>query len=186
MRRITGSYDEAFAEIWDRLRKLETTAPTGFTSITRGSLRVASEDGLVVQGSALVTGMFRAVGQIMLEALGILTIKGLALLFGSLRVKGGGDITVEDGGDMVVDGGQILINGGTPIRLGTNGSGIASITLGASEIRGADNGIVLDPGVGAAIVTGSSGVRIFLLPDAPAGAQPNLHINDLGYLSVIR
>jgi len=168
------------------VKALETSAPLGFSSITRGSLRVASEDGLVVQGSALVTGVFRAVGQIMLEALGILTIKGLAQLFGSLRVKGGGDITVEDGGDVVVDGGQIRINGATPIRLGTNGAGIASMALGTSEIRGADAGIVLDPGTGAAITTGSSGVRIFLLPDAPPGSEPNLHINSLGYLSVIR
>ncbi|MDQ1206608.1 hypothetical protein [Microbacterium sp. SORGH_AS_0862] len=193
MRRVPGDYEDVFGEIFDRLKTLETTAPVGFTSITRGALRVASAEGLIVEGSARVSGTLIVSGEETVD--GQLTITGTLIVSGNTEISGPTTITGTFGIDgnttltgnfTVSEGGEIVIAGATPIRLGANTAGIAAIGLGASEIRGGDNGVVIDPGSGAAIATGSSGVRIFLLPDAPAGAQPNVHISSAGYLSVVR
>lgn len=150
MTRIRNSNDAGMEERDRRVALLEAGAPIGHSSVTRGALRVASEEGLIVQGSALVTGVLRTVGRIILEGLGILTVNGLIELFGSMRVGGGGSVTVEGGGDVVVNGGKIKA-GNVEIRdgkiyVGTGGSQIVidgatgKITAGNLTIDPSSNG----------------------------------------------
>jgi cytoskeletal protein CcmA (bactofilin family) len=179
-------------------RQFRNQSPLANSAIDRGSLRVLSAEGLIVEGSQRVSGVLIVSGEETVD--GTLRVSGTLIVSGETEISGTTEITGPttitgtfgiDGnttltGSLTVSGGEIIVAGTTPIRLGANGAGVATMALGGSEIRGADNGIVLDPGSGAAIATGSAGVRIFLLPDAPTGAAPNLHINSLGYLSVIR
>jgi cytoskeletal protein CcmA (bactofilin family) len=197
-----GSIDYLGRSEWNDFlrewREFKNQSPLANSAIDRGALRVLSAEGLIVEGSQRVSGVLIVSGEETVD--GILRVTGTLIVSGETEISGTTEITGPttitgtfgiDGdttlsGTLTLNGGEIVIAGDTPIRLGTNSAGLAVMTFGSSEIRGADNGIILDPGTGAAITTGSSGVRIFLLPDAPAGATPNVHINSLGYLSVIR
>lgn len=76
----------------DAIRRGQTASPVGHTSITRGGLRVASEEGLTVQGSQRVTGQLyvdgyeRVGGQ--LEVSGSLVVSGNADVTGPMAVRG--------------------------------------------------------------------------------------------------
>lgn len=47
-----------------RVRDMEGASPIGFSSVTRGTFRVASDEGLLVEGQAHVTGLLSGSGQI--------------------------------------------------------------------------------------------------------------------------
>lgn len=128
----------------ERIRRLEAAAPLGFTSITRGSLRVASNEGLIVEGSAKVegwlitTGTQRVVGR--LEGSGTfdwtgasflrgpVEITGLAKLLSDLRVEGGGKITVT-GGDspLTLENGAVSFGTGGRLEADTAFGGVRLI-----------------------------------------------------------
>jgi len=69
----------------DGIRRGGTASPVGHTSITRGGLRVASEEGLTVQGSQRVTGR--------LFVTGYEEVSGQLHITGSLVVSGNADVT---------------------------------------------------------------------------------------------
>ncbi|MET0716417.1 MAG: hypothetical protein ABWY57_16040 [Mycetocola sp.] len=118
-------------DIFRRIRRLECGANLGFASITRGSLRVASNEGLIVEGSmkvsgfSIITGTERVIG--LLEVLGDLVASGTISLTGPTDITGAVDIT----GDMHIDGtteltktltvnspGKIIVAGGaSPLTL---------------------------------------------------------------------
>jgi cytoskeletal protein CcmA (bactofilin family) len=83
-----------------RTQKLESAAPTGFSSVTRGQFRIASVEGLLVEGSASVSGR--------LEVSGIEVVSGQLRVTGSLVVAGNADVT----GPMTVSG-PLTVNGET-------------------------------------------------------------------------
>lgn len=100
----------------DELRSLLTANPLRSASVEEGRTRyyggselLIEDSNLSVVGTATVTGWLRVIGRIVLEGLGILTVKGLIELFGRMRVSGGGGITVEGGGDIAVEGGEIRV-----------------------------------------------------------------------------
>lgn len=84
--------DSMIPEILRRLRDLETASPVGFTSVTRGALRVASNEGLLVEGSAKVSGWLVVTGT--LKGTGTFDWSGDLILSGSQHVTGP---TVFDG-----------------------------------------------------------------------------------------
>lgn len=114
--------DDMYAELIEMkrlVRQLLTQAPVGFTAVTRGALRVASNEGLLVEGSAkvdgwlIVTGMERVTGR--LEGSGTLDWEGPWVF------RGDGDITgnVDIAGEMTVTTtGQIKIGSVTIDRGG--------------------------------------------------------------------
>lgn len=142
------------------VRELRAMVTAGFTSITRGSLRVASEDGLIVEGTALVTGLLHVIGRVLVQGLGTLEVSSLIDLSGMLRVLGeilvpeGGKITV---GDIRIEGGKIYV-GASIVIDGTSGR----ITAGGLTIDPEEAGGAIGFGGGARLIAadGSPGVRV--------------------------
>lgn len=120
--------ENEWKELKDRVRKLESGSPTGFTSITRGSLRVASPEGLIVEGSQRVSGTLRVTGTEIVDGTlritGTLTVQGPTTLGGRTTISG--DTTVSGrfdvDGPVTVDG-NLNINGTTKITGDTTVSG---------------------------------------------------------------
>lgn len=164
--------------IWEQLKELKgqvksllTQSPLGFTSITRGSLRIASEEGLIVQGSALVVGLLSVLGRVRIHGLGILEVLSLIDLLGSMRVSGGGSIDIEAGGGMYVGqitiaDGKIIIGGGSSpatlengkLSFGTGGAVEADTGVGGVKMTAGD--AVVNAGTVASIRKGDSSVIV--------------------------
>lgn len=126
-------------ELKDLVHQLLTQAPLGYTSITEGSLRVASEEGLIVEGSALINGLLSVLGRVRVHGLGILEVLSLIDLLGSMRVRGGGSITVEGDGKIVVTGGvspATLEDG--KLSFGTGGAVEADTSVGGVKLTAGD------------------------------------------------
>lgn len=147
-------------KLMQEVRELRVKVNAGFSSITRGSLRVASEEGLIVQGSALINGLLSVLGRVRIHGLGILEVLSLIDLLGSMRVRGGGTINVEAGGAVLVgnvriedgkirvgSGGQIVIDGATG-RISVGGN---QIIIDGSTGKITVNGMVIDPADGGSI-----------------------------------
>ncbi|WP_336638508.1 hypothetical protein [Microbacterium sp. MMO-70] len=182
------------SEVWAAIDELRTSMMAGFTSITRGSLRVASEDGLIVEGTALITGLLRVIGRVLVQGLGILEVSSLIDLTGMLRVLG--EILVPDGGkitvgDIRIEGGKIYVGEGSNQIVIDGASG--TITVGDIRIEGGK--IYVGEGSNQIVIDGASGTIIagsmVITPDdggsltAPARIAINTPLTDLkGALSV--
>lgn len=167
--------------IWQRLKELErlvrrllTQSPLGFSSITRGSLRVASNEGLIVEGSAkvsgwlIVTGTERVVGRLegsgtfdwtgpmylrgAQNITGDVTFTGHLTVTGPWTLVGAGEITgdVDLTGDIrVLSGGRILVG-----DMIIDPSGGGSVTFpGGAEVSA-------DPGGGIRMIQGTNRVYV--------------------------
>ncbi|WP_091232654.1 hypothetical protein [Microbacterium sp. 3J1] len=145
-----GDVAAALKSLIRRVRRLETATPLQNAAITRGSLRVASEEGLIVQGSALVNGLLSVLGRVRIHGLGLLEVLSLIDLLGSMRVRGGGTIDVESGGAIVV--GNVRIQDG---KIAVNGSAIV-IDGATGRISVNGNDIVIDGATGKITVNGGS------------------------------
>ncbi|WP_426325702.1 hypothetical protein [Microbacterium sp. E-13] len=116
---------DATAEILElkkRIRVLETAAPVGFTSVTRGALRVVSAEGFIVEGSSRIDGTERVTGTLIVT--GTFEMDGVQNLTGTLRVTG------ESNFD-----GPLSINGPTEITGATTITGTFQID-GETTITG--------------------------------------------------
>lgn len=138
-------------KLMQEVRELRVKVNAGFSSITRGSLRVASEEGLIVQGSALINGLLSVLGRVRIHGLGILEVLSLIDLLGSMRVRGGGTINVEAGGAVVV--GNVRIEDGK-IRVGSGDQIIIDGATGRISVGGTQ--IVIDGGSGKVTINGGS------------------------------
>jgi len=83
---IDNPNDSDIAELFRRVRDLETQSPVGFTSVTRGALRIASNEGLLVQGTARTSGTQYIDGR--LEGAGTFDWTGPMWLRGSIMLPG--------------------------------------------------------------------------------------------------
>jgi len=126
--RRDNPHDPMIVDILRRLRELETASPLGSSSITRGALRVASNEGLKVEGSAkvsgwlIVTGTERVIGR--LEGSGTFDWTGPMNLQGAQSVTGPTTFT-----------GKVNINGDVDINGPLNVLGVWKLT-GNGEITG--------------------------------------------------
>lgn len=146
-------------ELKGLVQQLLTQAPLGYTSITEGSLRVASDEGLIVEGSALINGLLSVLGRVRVHGLGILEVLSLIDLLGSMRVRGGGSITVQDDGSIVVDGGTspaTLADG--KLSFGTGGAVEADTAVGGVKLTAGD--AVVNAGTVASIRKGESSIIV--------------------------
>lgn len=130
----------------DATRRAQTASPIGYSSVTRGGLRIASEEGLTVQGSQRVTGRLyvdgyeRVGGQ--LEVSGSLVVSGNADVTGPMAVRGPltvrGDTTFV--GPLRIEGsaaivGPLRIEGRVDVTGPMTVSGAMTVT-GQLEVRG--------------------------------------------------
>lgn len=178
----------AITGIARRLRSAERSAGLGFSSITRGGMRVESADGLLVNtvagglpglrvtGLEVVDGTLRITGTI--EGSGTFTWTGTLNQSGPTNLRGPVAITGETGtltvdaetllrgltrllADLQVEaGGEIIVQGSQPIRLGQVG-GLARIDLGATaQIWSGGDGVTILGVGGGFINVYSDGVDI--------------------------
>lgn len=158
--------DSELKLILRRLDALEKASPVGSTSITRGQLRVASTEGLLVEGTAEVSGELNITGvetvDGTLHITGTLDVDGPADIAGTLNVHGtttiagattisgattlGTTLTVNSAGKIVA--GNITID-----ALGTTSGRIIS---GQLYLRGTTGGVYVDSGLTA---TGNGAIQ---------------------------
>lgn len=142
-------------ELKDLVYQLLTQSSLGYSAITEGALRVASEEGLIVEGSAVVTGLLQVIGRLQVIGLGILEVGSLIDLTGLLRVNAGGAITI---GDIRIEGGKIYVGSGAAQIIIDGATG--RILAGGMEIDPTDGGSVTFPG--GAVVTGFTGGGVMM------------------------
>lgn len=134
-----------------RTRRVEVAAPLGFSSITRGALRVASPEGLIVEGSEKVSGTLDVTGTLTNTGTtnlnGPTVITGDATVNGPLHVDGDTDIngaTTLNGDLAVAAGGGITIDSTNPLKLSPDSSHAIEWASGA-YLQSNDGGV----GIGA-------------------------------------
>ncbi|MFB7843639.1 hypothetical protein [Microbacterium sp. NPDC056052] len=152
--------DSEITDIKRRLRELETASPVGSTSVTSGVLRIASPEGLLVEGSAYVSGILHGDGEF--------NWSGDMNLSGSQNVTGPVTFT----GAVVVNG-NISINGAASISGTTTISGAttlsSTLTISSGQILAGDvtvtptgggrvqvGGLWIDGALGGSIHSGST------------------------------
>ncbi|QHF24095.1 hypothetical protein GTU73_08780 [Rathayibacter sp. VKM Ac-2804] len=178
------------SELLRRLEKLErlvTQAPIGFSSVTNGALRILSDEGLIVgeaegenagkgsqkvYGTIEVTGTLRGDGSIDWE--GPVQLKGQVDVTGRMRVQGGGRVVASDAGDnghsmqlYYQDGVGKVFAFGVPME----------IRAWSSVIQLNERGLIISGGGG---VIGMSEDSIEIVgPDGSAGAWIELKGGDV-------
>lgn len=188
---VLGDLRQEVRDLLRRIRVLESASPLGYSSISEGALEIRSEEGLIVEGSARISGVLNGDGTFdwtgPMNLAGDQTVAGDVTYTGQLTVNGpwkfvgNGELT----GDMNVKaGGRIVIEGGDQIVLEQSG-GVARVKMGASEIRGGD-GIGLYPNSGPAIISTTAGLRVATLPTisgASVGLPPDtIYVSSTGFL----
>lgn len=138
-----------FEKLWKRVERMERGAPIGFSSVSRGALRITSDEGLIVQGSASVSGILKGVGQMLWD--GIATFTGAFTSKGTTRFEGDtsqvgpfhitgntdqtGTYTVNSPGKIIVAGSNAMTLGvgafGQPGVGFATGGGVTGFTGGA-------------------------------------------------------
>ncbi len=171
-------------DIVDRIRRLEAGANLGYSSITRGSLRIASVEGLIVEGSAKVSGALNVTGTEevsgTLNVIGILTGNGDIIWTGDATFSG----DTEIGGSAKITG-PLDVTGATTLRalvtllndLVVSGAGRVKVgsamTLDPSDASGAivfNTGAKLQADSGGARLISGTGPRVYAFPGS-AGLQ---------------
>ena len=160
-----------------RIQRLERQAALGFSSITRGSLRVASLEGLIVEGSERVTGILIVDGTLQVAGTqtvsGTLVVTGGEVITGTFTVNGpttfNGNLTIagatvitgtfQINGATTINGvtvvnGDMDINGTLDLSGTLNVTGGGKIQAGAVVIDGTSGGRVAAPGATLALVGG--------------------------------
>ncbi|PPH99736.1 hypothetical protein C5C95_06220 [Rathayibacter sp. AY1B7] len=142
------------ARLWDAIHALQSQAPIGFSSVSRGALEITSPEGLIVgkadgedagQGSQKVYGMLDVVGRV--------------------HVKGGGRFVASQSGDKAQSMQLFYENG---IGYVTSFGVPLEIRAWSNTIRLNENGLAIEGG-GATITMSGDGVQI-TGPDGADGA----------------
>lgn len=118
--------DPTYSALLRRIEELEQAVrgnPLRSASVRRGttewkdaSTLLITDSNMKVVGTAEVFGILRVVGTVLIEGLGRLVVNSLIDLLGSMRVRGGGGISVEDGGkikagDVEIRDGKVFVAG---------------------------------------------------------------------------
>lgn len=151
-----------------------TASPGGNTSVSEGAFEIRSNEGLIVSGSAKVSGTLAVTGTETVA--GTLIVTGTERVDGTLRVTGhfivDGDQTVN--GPLVVAG-TFTITGATTLtgNLTVNSPGKITVAGGASPAVLADGSLTFGTGAkleadgaGARLISGSAGPRVYVFPTA--------------------
>ncbi|MDJ1113243.1 hypothetical protein [Microbacterium dauci] len=149
---------ERLAELKDLVHQLLTQAPIGYSTVTEGNFDIMSDEGLRVFGSELIVGLLDVIGRVRIAGLGILEVQNLIDLFGSMIVRAGGSITIQDGAlnaaNVTIEENKITIGGASPIVIESVG-GQARITVGGATLTAeGEFGAILELGSFRVIVNG--------------------------------
>jgi cytoskeletal protein CcmA (bactofilin family) len=190
MARIFNLNDNRAIEQTRRIATLERASPLENSSVTRGRVRIASNEGLLVEGSQkvsgwlVVTGTLKVLGSFLLEGAttmtGNLISSGTALFSGAFTTKGTtrfeGDTTqkgpfhVEGATDVtgnmtVKTGGKLVVEGTQKITL-QSVSGTATLQFSDGPRVWSQSGAArMDAGPGAGIVLSTAEAAILRSPD---------------------
>lgn len=197
MAKIDNVNGDEFKALMRRVRALETASPIGSSSVTRGALRVASIEGLIVEGSARVTGLLKGVGTFLWE--NIFNVTGTATFTGTTNVNGPFNVngnttqngnTAQNGDITVQGGGEIVVAGSVPMTLGVTSDGRPGVEFAGGRMTSDGSRIALSSGsatVGAAgtfasLSFGSRAViaqtdSVYLMGLPTTTNQPNLYID---------
>jgi hypothetical protein len=185
-----------FVELRDLVRERFTAAPLGYTSISEGALRIISPEGLIVEGSARVSGTLTGSGTFdwtgPMNLQGAQTITGPTTFTGQMTVNGPwkfvgngqitGDVDVT-GNIKVLPGGKIQV-GGMTIDPFTGGgridfgdgrmihaaSGHLAIYDGTRFIVFNSTGVAINGGGGPTVTVGPGGIQG--VPTIPKSQAP--------------
>lgn len=167
---------EWLRKLESRVKSLETTPRLQNASISKGALRILSDEGLIVVGSARIDGVLTGSGSFNwdgdMNLTGSQTITGPTTFTGTLTVNGAwsldgnGDITgnVDLTGDFrVATGGRILVD---DMVIDPTGGGSVTFPGGAVVQADPGGGIRVTQGtnrvyVGAGLVSMQNGSRTF-------------------------
>lgn len=167
--RDTGTLEADVRAFKREVRSLLTQAPVGFTAVSRGALRILSNEGLLVDGSAkvdgwlIVTGTERVVGR--LEGSGTFDWTGPMNLQGAQSVTGPTTFTgkVNINGDVDINGpldvlGVWKLTGNGSILGDVNVSGNIKVLPGGKIQVG---NIIIDPTISGGAITFANGAQVF-------------------------
>lgn len=174
--------DNVIQDLLDRVAALERNAPSGHTSVSTGQFRIASIDGLLVEGQERVTGI--------LVVDGTLQVTGTQTVSGTLVVSGGQIITgVFTVNGVTTHNGQTIFVGDVDITGVVNLTGTMNV-VAPGQIKVGD--LIISPtvadgtGLSAPVkiqldtplveVTQSLGVGQSLVVDGAVTAQQTLTV----------
>ena len=168
MARIDNLKKNELATVVSRVRRTETTAPLGSTSVHNGRTRFVGDGSLLVEGlnalrvtgSAIVsgllsvTGTLRVIGAFFID--GITTVTGVWNQNGPWNLAGAGGITgdvVQTGTTRVRGGGKVIVEGTDPVTLGLTSAGRPGLQFGTgSQVVGTSDGAQLNNAAGNGFV----------------------------------
>ncbi|RLP70864.1 hypothetical protein D9V30_00045 [Mycetocola reblochoni] len=168
----------AYADLARRIKRLENASPLGYSSVSRGAVEILSQDGLIVEGSASVTGLLKGSGT--LNWTGPANLNGKVSVGGNISATG----TAEFGGKTTISGdadvsGKLNVTGDTRLRANTRIEGKATLE---DDLTVTGNGRIK---VGTGMTLTPQTLNGFAQIQAPAGlkiAGDNLQVD--GFLAV--
>lgn len=122
MDRLDMDVTDVIRKLVERIERLERSAPVGFTAVSRGALRITSDEGLIVEGSARISGT--------LDGDGHLIWSGDVVFTGPFTIDG----TTVQNGEFTVTG-PFHVNGTTDINGKTTVNGQFDV-VGPSKFTG--------------------------------------------------
>lgn len=139
-------WEARFRALERKVRELARQSALASSSVTRGRVRIASAEGLVVEGSADITGLLKGSGT--LTWTGPANLNGNTVIGGTLHVTStvtlGGNTTINGvlvvdaatdlGGDTTISG-TLTISGGVTLTGDLTVGGGGSITAGSLRIH---------------------------------------------------
>lgn len=155
-----GDLKQEIRDLMRRIRVLESASPLGYSSISEGALEIRSEEGLIVDGSARISGVMNGDGTITWTGpwnlVGPGNVTGNAAWSGDLDLTG----TIQVG-DVTLDGatGEIRVAGSAPIRLRAVAGG-AVLEVGGTTISEQSGLLKIDAGSGVGIFQDSFSLQL--------------------------
>lgn len=122
MDRLDMNVADVIRKLVERIERLERGAPVGYTAVSSGALRITSEEGLIVEGSARISGVMNGDGT--------LNWSGPITFTGPFEING---TTVQNGEYTVT--GPFHVNGTTDINGDTTVNGVFDV-VGPSTFTG--------------------------------------------------
>lgn len=172
-----GDLKQEIRDLMRRIRVLESASPLGYSSITEGALEIRSPEGLIVEGSAKVSGTltgsgtFDWTGPVNLKGAqsvtGPTTFTGMMTVNGPWALNGNGEIT---GNVAVKSGGEIRVQGGGGDVVLSSTYAAPRVNLGGAQIDGGTS-FTFTAGTNTVYFTGGT-IRIAGMPTRSAAQYP--------------
>lgn len=171
MARIDNLKKNELATVVNRVRRTETTAPLGSTSVHNGRTRFVGSNSLVVEGSSLTSGTASITGTQTVSGTannsGTVNNSGVVNNSGSINNIGTSTNTGQTnlngavsviGTVTVSGGGAVTVSGSTPATLGITSLGTPGLQIGSTSISSIAGAIGMVAGSNSIVVGSASAV----------------------------